>query len=185
MKANESEEKMQKKIRAGIFVLIIAAVSVSAARADATLTFTPSTLSTTPGGTVEFDGTLTNTGTFDLYLNGDSFDLEYSDLTVDDSPFIFSGPMLLSAGESFSGAFIDVTADAATPSGSYSGTYTIQGGTDANTFDDIAMEDFTIDIGAMTPISEPNPFLLLATGLAIIALVRSARRPSATLNKSI
>jgi len=164
---------MQKRVRTGIFTLTIAMASVGVARADAILTFTPSTLSVAAGGTVEFDGTLTNTGTYDLYLNGDSVDLEYSNLTVDDSPFIFSGPLYLAAGDSFTGAFIDVTADAATPAGSYSGTYTIQGGADADSLDDIATTDFTLDVGP--PIPEPNSFLLLATSMAILVVVRLTR----------
>ena len=160
---------MQKRVRTVIFALAIAMASVGAARADAILTFTPSTLSTAAGGTVEFDGTLTNTGTYDLYLNSDAVSPLSPGLTADDSPFIFDGPTFLSAGDSYTGAFIDVTADAATPSGSYSGTYTIQGGADGDSFDDIVTENFTLDVGS--PVPEPNPFLLLATGLAFIAVV--------------
>jgi hypothetical protein len=170
---------MQKRVCTVILILVIAIVSVGVAHADAILTFTPSTLSTIPSGTVEFDGTLTNTGTYDLYLNSDTFDLEYSDLTVDDSPFMLSGPTILAAGDSYTGAFIDVTADATTPSGSYSGTYTIQGGTDSDTFDDLATADFTVDIGS--PVPESNPFLLLAMGLIIIAIV--FQRRGATVGK--
>ncbi len=165
---------MQSRIRTGIFVLAIAMASVGVARADAVLTYTSSTLSTAAGGTVEIDGTLTNTGTYDLYLNGDTVSPLSPGLTADDSPFMLFGPMFLAAGDSFTGAFIDVTADATTPSGSYSGTYTIQGGTDSDTFDDIATADFTLDVGSPTP--EPNPFLLLATGLTIIAGVSLQRK---------
>lgn len=164
---------MQKRVRAGIIALVITVSSVGTARADAVLTFTPSTLITTAGGTVEFDGTLTNTGATDLYLNGDVVILNYPDLTVDDSIIYIYAPLFLSAGDSYTGAFFDVTADAATPSGSYSGTYTIQGGTDSDTYDDIATADFTLDVGS--PVAEPNPFLLLATGLAILAIVFQRR----------
>ena len=151
------------------YALVIAVAFMGATHADAVLTFTPSTLSTASGGTVEFDGTLTNTGAYDLYLNGDTISPLFPGLTVDDSPFIFFGPMYLAAGDSFTGAFIDVTADAATPSGSYNGTYTIQGGTDSNTFDDIATADFTLDVGS--PVPEPNPILLLVTGLTMLMLI--------------
>jgi hypothetical protein len=148
---------------------------VGAARADAILTFTPSTLDTVAGGTVEFDGTITNTGDADLYLNGDSFSLPYPDLSIDDSAFIFGAPLFLSPGDSYIGPFIDVTADGSILSGSYSGTYTIQGGADSNTFDDIATEDFTVIIDSITPTPEPTPVLLLATGLMMLAVV-SLRR---------
>jgi len=165
---------MQKRIRSGIYALVIAMASAGIARADAVLTFTPSTLYTVAGGTVEFVGTLTNTGTYGLYLNDDVVSPLSPGLTADDSPFIFFGPTFLAAGDSFTGAFIDVTADIVTPSGSYSGTYTIQGGADSYTFDDIATADFTLDVGS--PVPEPTPFLLLATGLAILAVVSQRRR---------
>jgi hypothetical protein len=160
---------MQKRILTSILALAIAAASVEVAHADAILTFTPDTLVLTPGGTVEFDGTLTNTGTTDLYLNSDSFLHSYSDLTIDDSPFIFNEPMFLSAGDSYTGAFIDVTADAARLAGSYSGMYTIQGGTDSDTFDNLATANFTVDVVSAVP--EPKSFLLLATRLSMIAVV--------------
>jgi len=168
---------MYKSVRTGLCALIIAMASVEAARADATLTFTSSTLSIAAGGTVEFDGTLTNTGTDDIYLNGDVVILNYPDLIVDDSILYIDAPLFLSAGDSYSGAFFDVTADAATPAGSYSGTYTIQGGADGDTFDDIATVDFTVDVGSTSTTPEPSPFLLMATGLAMIAVVRMRRRP--------
>jgi hypothetical protein len=158
---------MQKDIIYSTFALNFVLTSTGVTRADATLTFTPSTLDIVAGGTVEFDGTLTNTGDTDLYLNGDSFLLSFPDLNVDDSPFFFDGPTFLAAGDSFTGAFIDVTAGATILSGSYSGTFTIQGGTDSNTYDDISTEEFTLDVGS--PVPEPNPFLLLASGMAMLA----------------
>jgi hypothetical protein len=154
----------------GILSLIIAVASVGAARADATLTFSASTMSLAAGGTVEFDGTLTNTGGDLLYLNGDQFSLLYSDLSVDDSPFIFDGPLSLSPGNSWVGAFIDVTADDSISDGSYSGSYTILGGTDPNAFDNLATADFTVNVGEVTATPEPNAFLLLATGVMLLAV---------------
>jgi hypothetical protein len=165
---------MQKRIRCGILALFIAATSVGMARADAVLTFTSPTLTVTPGGTVEFDGTLTNTGIDDLYLNSAAIDSLFPDLTVDDSPFFADSPLFLSPGDSYTGHFFDVTADAATLPGSYDGAYTIQGGADSETFDDIATANFTVDVSS--PVPEPNPLILIATGLAMIALVGVRRR---------
>ncbi len=168
---------MQRKPLSCIFALIIAMASVGAARADAILDLTPSTLNTIVGGTVEFDGTLTNLGTTDLYLNDDVVILNYTDLSVDDSIFYVDAPLYLSPGDSYTGAFFDIIADSATPPGSYSGTYTIQGGADADSFDDIATVDFTLDTGAITPVPEPNPLLLIATGLILVAGVRQLWTP--------
>ncbi|MGD0859512.1 MAG: PEP-CTERM sorting domain-containing protein [Terracidiphilus sp.] len=160
---------MQKKLCKCTLALAIAATFAGAARADAILDLTPPTLDTAAGGTVEFAGTLTNTGDADLYLNGDVVILPYPDLTVDDSPFFNNSPLFLSPGDGYTGPFIDVTVDPATPSGSYSGSYTIQGGTDPNAFDNLATAGFTVNVGEVTATPEPNTTLLIASGLAALA----------------
>jgi hypothetical protein len=166
-------------IRSG-FVVFIALLNVVAARADATLTFINPYAYITPGGTIEFDGTLTNTGDTDLYLNGDIFNLQSLDLTVDDSPFIFEGPTFLAAGDSFSGAFINVTADNEILPGEYLGWYTIQGGADTNTYDDLATEDFYIyvafDTNPSSTTPEPTTFLLMISGFLIFTVLRLVTR---------
>lgn len=175
---------MQLSIRAGIFVLAIAFTSTCAAYADAVLNLVPATLSATASGTVEFDGTIINTGTADLYLNGDVVILNFPDLTVDDSIFYIDAPLFLSAGDSYIGAFFDVSADATILPGSYSGTYTVLGGSDADTLDNIATANFTVDFGSETSVTpEPTPFLLLATGLAILTFV-SIRKHNAAIRRS-
>ena len=171
---------MVRRICKVFFALVIVFASAGIAYADAIMTFTSSAINTVAGGIVEFDGTLTNTGTSDLYLNGDVVILNYPDLTVDDSPFFADSPLFLSPGGFYSGAFIDVTADAETLFGSYSGSYTIQGGANSNTFNDIATTDFAINIDPSTITPEPNPFLLQISGLLILAVLRSVRRPLAS-----
>jgi hypothetical protein len=181
------DKSMRRKTRSGIVALVFALASVGAAHADAVLSFTAPTLNIAAGGTVEFDGTLTNTGTEDLYLNGDVIILNYPDLTDDDSPFFADSPLFLSPGDSYTGPFIDVTADATIASGSYDGSYTIQGGADPETFDDIATENFTVDVGSSSITPEPNSLLLLATGLAILTFARyflMRRSAASTLQKS-
>jgi hypothetical protein len=168
---------MQKRILIGVILLVFAVASSGTLRADAILTLTPSTLNTSVGGTVDFTGSLTNTGAGDLYLNGDAVLFQYSGLTVDDSPFFADSPLFLSPDASYLGPFFDVTVNATTPSGSYDGTYTIQGGTDANAFDDVATEDFMVDVDS--PVPEPWSLFLLASGL--VAFTISHRRRSRIL----
>lgn len=160
---------MDKRLFSRIISLAVAA-SLGVANAGVILTFTPSTLNTVAGGTVEFVGTLTNTGTADVYLNGDVVILPYPDLTVDDSPFFISAPLFLSGGSSYTGPFIDVMADLAAVSGSYGGSYTIQGGVDANTFGNLATQDFSVNVSSSVP--EVNSFLLAAVGLLVIVVIR-------------
>jgi len=166
---------MKTRIRL-ILILIYFAAFASAARADAMLTFTSPTLTTAPGGTVEFDGTLTNTGEVEIYLNSDSFILMYPGLSVDDSPFLFDSPLFLLPGDSYSGPFIDVTADAGMSPGSYEGMFTIQGGPDPDSFDDLASEDFTLEVESTSATPEPSSILLFGAGLAmLVSLHESAK----------
>jgi len=156
--------------------LAIAVWPVRLAHADAILDLTPATLSTAPGGTVQFSGTLTNTGADDLFLNGDVIILSYPDLTVDDSPFFINSPPFLLPGGSYVGPFLDVTADATTIPGSYSGSYTIQGGADSNTFDNIAEQDFTVEVSSSVVVPEPNSATLSTVELSCIVVGSFIRR---------
>lgn len=119
------------------------------------LTFSSNTIQITPGKKIKVIGTLTNTGATDIHINGDSFVIKYPDLSIDDSPFIFFGPLHLLPCHSYKGAFIEVTADAKLQTGSYSGTFTIQGGADTNSFDDLATVNITFEFVSNSASREP------------------------------
>ena len=155
---------MQMKIRTGILTLAIAVASVGAARADLVLTLAPSSLNVLPGGSVQFTGTLTNTGSTSVFLNGDSItssvylsgnssNLPVPSLTVDDKPFIFGAPLMLQPGGTYSGPFFIVTANAAMTFGSYFGTYSVQSGPDRKTFTTAPGSTalFTVVVNEITP----------------------------------
>jgi len=146
---------------------------VQAAYADVILNLAPSTLNVRPGGTIEFIGTLTNTGTTDVYLNGDLSSLPYMELSLDDTPFFADSPLFLSAGGSYNGPFFDITADASAIPGSYTGSYTVQGGADSNAFVNLASQDFTVDVGSSASVPEPNYSIFSTAVLIIIILMRS------------
>ena len=127
--------------------------------------------------TLEFSGTLSNPTSADVFLNGDLSFLDQS-LTLDDSPFFNFAPLSLAAGGEYSGPFFDVVVSPATPSGTYAGTFTIQGGADGNTFDNLATANFTVDVtGASVPESHLDAILLLA----FVILAASRRRRWRTL----
>jgi hypothetical protein len=154
-------------------LVIVMASIAGEAHADVVLNFTPTMRDMVPGGTVEFVGTLTNTGTTDVYLNGDVIVLPYPNLTVDDSPFFTNSPLFLPGGGAYTGPFIDVMADLSILPGEYSGSYRVQGGADANMFDDLATQAFTVDVVAAP---EPNSFTLLVSALMGVALVYAGAR---------
>jgi hypothetical protein len=126
----------------------------------------------------EFTGTLMNPGTSDVYLNGDVSSLPYPDLMVDGSPFFTFSPLFLPGGGTYTGPFFDVDVSPSAASMTYDGTFTIQGGADANSFDNLAEQDFTVVVGSEVPVSEvpePNSLMLSVTVALIMAAVMRGR----------
>jgi hypothetical protein len=156
------------KLRGSILLLLVAVWPVRLGHAGVIFDLTPAVLSTSAGGMVEFTGTLTNTSASNVFLNGTVGILPNTQLTLDDSPFFINSPLFLMPSESYVGPFFDVTADATALPGIYSGSFTIQGGVDADTFDNLATQIFTVNIVSSVP--EPNslPVLMVALAAAII-----------------
>ena len=112
-----------------ILALILLAVD---SRADVlTLTLDQPNLSVTAGVSVEFSGSLSNPGATDIFLNGDEISLNQS-LFVDDSPFFTFAPLFLSPGQTYTGPFFNVFAGLNATPGLYSGSFSVDGGADAN-----------------------------------------------------
>jgi hypothetical protein len=153
-------------------------VAILPASADVlTFNLTSSSQSAPAGAStaLKFTGTLSNPTSAVVFLNGDLSFLDQS-LTLDDSPFFTFAPLSLAAGGKYSGPFFDVVVSPATPSGSYAGTFTIQGGIDDNTFGNLATANFTVNVaGSAAP--EPGFFevLLLASIIALILRKNSPR----------
>ncbi len=140
-------------------------------RADVMFNLTPAMLNAAPGGTVEFTGTLTNAGAVDVFLNGDLSVFPYLTLTLDDSPFFANAPLSLSAdGGEYSGPLFDVTISPVALPGPYSGSFIIQGGSDSNTFDTLASQDFQVTVNTSSP--EPNTLFLVTIALTGVFLAR-------------
>jgi hypothetical protein len=168
---------MDRPLYTSILLVAIAVWPVGFAHADAlNFSLTPATLSASAGGMVEFTGTLTNPGSNDVFLNGDVAVLPYSSLALDDSPFFIFSPLFLAGGETYTGPFFDVTVNAAALPGAYSGSFTIQGGPDSNTFDNLAVQDFEVDVVASAPIPEPGSIALVSSSAVLLALLRWKQR---------
>jgi hypothetical protein len=151
-------------------------LSTPAAYGDS-LTFTlldPSQL--TPGGqatTLSFYATVsapdTNTGI--EYLNGDSYSV--SPTIMDDSNYQDNFPQFLDPGQSYTDLLFTIFVPANIALGDYSGTFTILGGSTDSSNDAIATASYDIGI---TP--EPSPFVLLGTGISLLAAALWYRRNS-------
>ena len=126
-----------------------------------------------PGSTLSFEATvsapLANAAT--VYLNGDDFSVTIpGPNTIDDSGFFFSFPLSLDPGDSFTGTLFSVALPSNLAISNYSGFFTITGGGPAD-LGNLATVDFQVNT-----VPEPGTWLLLATGLGVLAMAISGRR---------
>jgi hypothetical protein len=158
------------------FAMIAAAALLSlcpALRADG-VEITLSTVSAAPGGSVEVVGNVTNDTSSLVFLNGDSFSLADTSLTLDDSDFFNNAPFTLGAGAT-SGPFdifIINIASSAAPGLLTPNFFSILGGADANAGDVIGTVMFDVNVQGVTPAPEPSALILLACGIAAITIRR-------------
>jgi len=145
-----------------LFVLLL---QPGAAKAQLTFTFTHSTLAARSGDTVTFSGTLTNQSTSELFLNGDTFMLPGSNLTLDDSPFLTNFPLSLAGGATAKGALFTVAVDPTTPEGLYDGSFTIVGGPGYSDTTSLATQSFRVVV------PEPGVYALLLSGGVALGIV--------------
>ena len=113
------------------------------------------------GGVVAFHGTLMNTGTANVFLNGVVSFISSSDLPVDNEPFFVNAPLFLPPGGSFTGHLFNVAIEPQAAVGTLPGSFTIQGGTDADAFDTLASATFSVSV------SVPTPFTAFTTKLEL------------------
>jgi hypothetical protein len=154
-----------------------------ASRADTLdVTLTDATQSVVQGTTeVEFDATVSNSSTSaeTIFLNGDSSTTSSSLVSVDDTPFLNNAPFSLDPGTS-SGPFaiFDVALDPSLGPGEYTGSFSILGGSDGGSFDDVGDASFTVDVTSPVAAPEPSTLLLVGTGLVSLVFLRRKFRLS-------
>jgi hypothetical protein len=121
-----------------------AALLIAAAAHGATVrfSFTPPLLYAQPGQTVSFSGALTNTGTTEAFLNGDSFTFP---LPVNDV-FLFVAPPSLLPAQSYNGPILEVRVSGAIVQGLYAGTFNILGGDSPAEFNLLASAPFSVQV---------------------------------------
>jgi hypothetical protein len=127
-----------------------------------------------PGSTLTFDATvsapLANSAT--VFLNFDNFgDTIPGANTIDDSGFFLEFPLSLDPGDTFTGTLFSVALPPGVAPGSYTGFFEIFGGSNADAGNPLATVNFQINA---TP--EPGSWVLLATGIGILAMGNFGRR---------
>ena len=150
----------------------------TAAKADpVTITLADAFLTETAGGTAIFDATLSNTTPDWVYLNGADASLD-APLTPADLDYVdyfyVNFPLYLTeastpGGTAGEAALFAVTVPFGTPNGIYAGEFDILGGPTGADLNLIGSADFDIQVIGTAP--EPASFLLLGTGLALLAAV--------------
>lgn len=152
--------------------LLAASGLAAPAQAQVTFSLTP-VLGGVNGDTLHFTGLLTNTGPDPVFLNNDSltFNAPALGLTASDTPFFDGTPTgilapAMQTGSVYSGGFFDVSLNGAMP-GTYSGTFVILGGADADALDPVASQGFTVTVPAVAPVPEASTAASLALLLAL------------------
>jgi len=160
--------------RAAVLALLLLLLfAARPARAQLVFTFDQARLGCHRGDTLTFSGTLANTGTQELFLNGDSFNLPGVDLTLDDSPFFANFPLSLAGGESASGQLFTVSIGPGASGGVTTGSFAILGGTTDTDQNELATQSFNVLVSA----PEPGALGLLSPfGAVAVAVLGSRRR---------
>jgi hypothetical protein len=167
--------------------------SAEAQTTDFTFTLDEAYQVASPGETVGFTATVTNTGSTDLYLPSDSFQVA-SPLAVDDSPFgnfpptpppatPYNGYLAPSGTYStYDGLLFNVDVPLGT-SGLYSGSFTINGLADGDVNGLSVTQDFNVYVQSVPEGGASSLYLLLAGVVCFGVMVlraRKARKASAS-----
>jgi PEP-CTERM motif-containing protein len=155
----------------GLFAVFVA-VLPGTVRADGTQ-LTLSSVSGVAGQDVTLFGTISNTGSDLVNLNGESFNLDTNFVNGDTTDFINNAPFFLSENTD-SGLIALFTFEIApgTAPGIYTGNLLqILGGPGGMDLNDIADASFTVDVkGKAVP--EPNSLWMLGLGIVAISILR-------------
>ena len=156
-------------------ILVLAALAASSSSAGIVVVFDNSNQTGNPGGTLQFFGVISNTGSDTVFLNGDTLTLPGLSFTIADQ-FFTTVPLSL-GGSSSSGdiELFDVTLSnpLLDPAGPYPGSYTLIGGFDANAQDNLGSATFDVTTGSgATETPEPSTGFLLGVALVSSFIVK-------------
>jgi len=122
-------------------------MSVASMRADLIFAVTPVVQSDVGSDEVFFTGTFTNTSLTTNFLNNIQFaftNAATNYLTADTNVFFANVPGILLPGETYTDVVFGIAVNPATPPGVYSGTATIQGGTNIFAATNLSSQAFQV-----------------------------------------
>jgi hypothetical protein len=175
MKPKQMKPKQPSTLLKAVLALFLFAIVPLGVRADSNQTqLTVSNVSGSPGQDVTVFGTITNTGTVLVFLNGEGFSLGSSSfLNGDVSGFFANAPASLAGGAN-SGLIALFSFDIApgTAPGVYDENFLqLLGGTGKFDQNDIADAEFSVTVNSAT-VPEPGTIALLVLGLTGLMLLR-------------
>lgn len=173
---------MIKKIYLSLSLLLLSSLLLfpSTAAAD------PIVLDGVIGTTISFEAGLENPlgSGAPLFLNGSNFTIQ-SPLVLNDLLFV-NFPVSVDEGETAFGTLFTVDLPLGMTPGIYTATYQILGGFTPLADDTLADLEFRINAQpASSPIPEPGTWLLLGTGLGMLAMVIYSRRRQASFGSAV
>ena len=143
------------------------------AHAQLTFTLLPTSQSGPANSTLTFNAFLKNTGTTNLFLNTDGYTFNAGG-QLDDSNF-FNLPVSLTPGQSLTASLFSVFLNSATPGVTYPGSFTILGGSNANSSNSLGTQSFQVSISSPS-VPEASTLPALGAGLTLLTLVTLAQR---------
>jgi hypothetical protein len=166
-----------KAIAISLLLLLIGALP---GRAQLSASVASSVRNAAAGQRLFFSGTLTNSGTGQLFLNNIAFSGTVAGAVVAGSNAFYSNvPGILCSGESYIGPLFCLVLSSTAPAADYAGSISVQGGTDIFGLSDLADVSFTVLSPAVTVVAtgsaaEDGPvsgaFTITRTGGAEIPL---------------
>jgi len=171
-----------KQLLIAMTVLAVLVMLPAAVQADPITLTLDITHTVAQGGSVTYNGTLSNGGTPARFINNVSLTFGGpASVTFDVSAFFSTVPAELNPGQTVTGAFFTAMAGILTTPGTYIGSFSVLGGDNDTEENLLATQEFTLIVvpGGQDPIPEPATMLLLGSGLAGAAALRRRKRRQA------
>ncbi len=164
------------RLKVLLTVLSLTLVADAALATPISFTLGSSLLTTLPGLSVTFSGTVAETGGSNTFLNGDTANIA-APLSLNDTPFFLNFPLFLTPLQSVTSAIFAVSVPVGTSAGLYSGNFSILGGSTPSALNTLASQPFAVSVlPQATPVPEPGTALLCLLGLGTARAVSALRR---------
>ena len=157
--------------------LFLSLGGVRPAHAQLTFTLLPTSQSGPANSTLAFSALLKNTGSTNLFLNTDGYTLGLPAGVsghLDDTNF-FNLPVDLTPGQSVTAPLFNVFLTSAPVGVAYSGSFTIFGGSNANSANSLGTQSFQVSVSPPS-VPEAGTLPALGAGLTLLTLLTVVQR---------